>query len=542
MVSGLRTLLRVTLPSTTDEDRLRRIEFVTDSELAHLDVKDLLDELLDRVRTLLDVDTAAVLLLDTAATHLVATAARGLEEEVRQGVRIPLGRGFAGRIAAERRPVIIEQVDHSNVLNPILREKSIRSLLGVPLITGGAVLGVLHVGTLTPRRFTEADTHLLQLVADRVALVTRTRQNDVDRAAAEALQHSLLPGALPQIAGLDFTSRYVPGQAGGLGGDWYDVFTLPSGRVGVVMGDVVGRGFQAAVVMGRLRSALRAFAREEDDPAEVLERLDGNVQHFEDNVMATILYAVFEPSLDEVMLSVAGHLPPVLALPGQHGSLLQLPVDMPVGVSVGPPRRTTVVDLPPGALLFLYTDGLVERRGRSLDEGLDRLCGAVTADDVETTCTTVMSRLVGAEPVVDDVAVLVARRSESSTAAPLHLVLPAVLRSLAEVRSALRRWLPSVGASPDDVTDILVAVGEACSNVVEHAYGPGGGSLMLQAERGDGFVTVTVWDHGRWRSARGENRGRGTTLIQQCSDDVEVTAAPNGTIVRMRRHLTGERS
>jgi serine phosphatase RsbU (regulator of sigma subunit)/anti-sigma regulatory factor (Ser/Thr protein kinase) len=530
----------VTVPSTADEDRLRRIEFVTDAELAHLDVKDLLGELLDRVRTLLDVDTAAVLLLDPSSTHLVATAARGLEDEVRQGVRIPLGRGFAGRIAAERRPVIIGQVDHSNVLNPILRDKAIRSLLGVPLVAEGTVLGVLHVGTLAPRRFTEEDTHLLQLVADRVALVTRTHQSDVDRAAAEALQHSLMPGTLPQIAGLELTARYVPGQAGGLGGDWYDVFTLPSGRVGIVMGDVVGRGFQAAVIMGRLRSALRAFAREEDDPGEVLERLDGNVQHFEDNVMATVLYAVFEPSLEQVMLTVAGHLPPVLALPGRPGELLALPVDMPVGVSVGPPRRTTVVDLPPGALLFLYTDGLVERRGRSLDEGLERLCAAVRSDDVEETCTTVMSRLVGAESVADDVAVLVARRAEASAASPLHLVLPATVRSLAEVRSALRRWLPSVGASADDVTDVLVAVGEACSNVVEHAYGPGGGSLMLHAEHGDAQVTVTVWDHGRWRSARGENRGRGTTLIQQCCDAVDVNAGPNGTTVRMQRHLSEE--
>jgi serine phosphatase RsbU (regulator of sigma subunit)/anti-sigma regulatory factor (Ser/Thr protein kinase) len=529
----------VTVPTTADEDRLRRIEFVTDAELAHLDVKDLLAELLDRVCTLLGVDTAAVLLLDASSTHLVATAARGIEEEVRQGVRIPLGRGFAGRIAAERRPVIIEHVDHSNVLNPILREKAIRSLLGVPLVAEGTVLGVLHVGTLTPRVFTEADTHLLQLVADRVALVTRTHQSDVDRAAAEALQHSLMPGALPQIAGLGLTARYVPGQAGALGGDWYDVFTLPSGRVGVVMGDVVGRGFQAAVVMGRLRSALRAFAREEDDPAEVLERLDGNVQHFEDNVMATILYAVFEPSLEHVTLSVAGHLPPVLALPGQAGTLLQLPVDMPVGVSVGPPRRATAVDLPPGSLLFLYTDGLVERRGRSLDEGLARLCAAVHADDVEETCTTVMSRLVGAEPVPDDVAVLVARRADASEAAPLQLVLPAVLRSLGEVRSALRRWLPSVGGTADDLSDVLVAVGEACSNVVEHAYGPGGGALMVHAEHVDSHVIVTVWDNGRWRSARGENRGRGTTLIQQCSDEVEVTAGPNGTTVRMQHHLTG---
>ena len=132
-------------------DRLRRIEAVTDAALAHLGVEELLVELLDRVRELLSVDTAAVLLLDQSAQFLIATAARGIEEEVRQGVRIPLGKGFAGRIAAQKRPVYLAQVDHSNVLNPILREKGIRSLLGVPLLAGGNAIGVLHVGTLTPR-------------------------------------------------------------------------------------------------------------------------------------------------------------------------------------------------------------------------------------------------------------------------------------------------------------------------------------------------------------------------------------------------------
>jgi signal transduction protein with GAF and PtsI domain len=169
-------------------DRLRRIEAVTDAALAHLDMEELLGELLERVRELLDADTAAVLLMDPSSRYLVASAARGIEEEVQQGVRIPLGKGFAGRIAAEKRAVFIEQVDHSNVLNPILREKGIRSLLGVPLLVSGSVLGVLHVGTLSPRRFTSEDSDLLQLVADRVALAVGVRSGD----------HGGLRGAVPQ--------------------------------------------------------------------------------------------------------------------------------------------------------------------------------------------------------------------------------------------------------------------------------------------------------------------------------------------------------
>jgi signal transduction histidine kinase len=148
---------------------LARLQAVSDAALAHLSVDDLLDELLTRVRDLLDADTCAVLLLDESAGQLVARAAKGIEEEVRQGVRIPIGAGFAGRVAAERRPVIIEDVDHSYVLNPILREKGIKSLLGAPLFVEDRTLGVIHVGTLRQRHFTQCDVEILQTVALRVA-------------------------------------------------------------------------------------------------------------------------------------------------------------------------------------------------------------------------------------------------------------------------------------------------------------------------------------------------------------------------------------
>lgn len=151
-------------------ERLRRLQAVTDTALGHLSLEDLLDELLDRIREALDADTCAVLLLDEPRRELVARAAKGIEEEVEQGVRIPLGKGFAGRVAAERRAVVIPDVDHSEVLNPILREKGIRSLLGVPLLARERVLGVLHVGALQPRDFTEDDIELLNLVAARVAV------------------------------------------------------------------------------------------------------------------------------------------------------------------------------------------------------------------------------------------------------------------------------------------------------------------------------------------------------------------------------------
>jgi signal transduction histidine kinase len=170
-------------------DLLRRLQALTDAALAHLDLEQLLSSLLARTREMLEVDTCAVLLLDEATNELVARAAVGIEEEVERGVRIPVGRGFAGRVAAERRPVILDDVDHADVLNPILREKGIKSLLGVPLLVGGEAIGVLHVGMLKHRAFTDDDAQLLQLAADRAALaIEHARAFEAERRARERLE------------------------------------------------------------------------------------------------------------------------------------------------------------------------------------------------------------------------------------------------------------------------------------------------------------------------------------------------------------------
>jgi GAF domain-containing protein len=190
-------------PGQSAEERLRWLEAVSEAGLAELTVDRLLDELLEKVCDLMWVDTAAVLLLDSSHNFLIATVARGIEEEVHQGVRIPLGGGFAGRIAGERHWVAISQVDHDNVLNPILREKGIVSLLGVPLIAAGELLGVLHVGTLSRRDFTEQDAELLQIVAYRAAQAIQFRISRNEHAAALVMQRNLLPARLPEITGFE---------------------------------------------------------------------------------------------------------------------------------------------------------------------------------------------------------------------------------------------------------------------------------------------------------------------------------------------------
>jgi serine phosphatase RsbU (regulator of sigma subunit) len=203
----------------------------------------------------------------------------------------------------------------------------------------------------------------------------------------------------------------VPGAETGIGGDWYDLFTLPGDRLGVVMGDVSGHGLDAAVIMGRLRSALRAYALDCESPAEVLAKLDRKANHFEHGAMATVAYGIIGPDREALTLSLAGHLPPVLAVPGEAGLLVDAPPDPPIGLTIGAPdRRTTVVAMPEGAVLALYTDGLVERRDRPVDVGMAQLAATVRAGEPDRVCAQIMAAMIGNRAAQDDVALLTIRR------------------------------------------------------------------------------------------------------------------------------------
>jgi anti-sigma regulatory factor (Ser/Thr protein kinase)/putative methionine-R-sulfoxide reductase with GAF domain len=526
-------------PSATAADRLRVIESLTDADLGHLGLEDLLTELLDRSLAALGADTAAVLLLDASGDRLVATAARGLEAEVYQGVHVPLGQGFAGRVAAGRQPIVIDELERADVVNPLLRDTGLHSLAGVPLTVAGRVLGVLHVGSTEPRRFSEADVELLQVVGERVALATHAHLFEEERTAATALQRSLLPDRLPRVAGLEAALRYSAGAGGDVGGDWYDMFVLPSHWVCITVGDIVGRGLRAAVIMGRLRSALRSYAlASEPDPAVILEQADHKLQHFEPGEMATAIVTLVEPSLERMHVSTAGHPAPVLAAANGEARYARLPVDPPLGVHRSHRRRRTTLDLDPGTVAAFYTDGLVERRGIPLGDRIDLLCQAIAPDPPEDVCMRVMATLVGHERPPDDVALLVIRRTTAGgSVAPVAMTFPAVAPALGEVRAGVRRWLTDVGATTTDEFNLLLAVGEATSNVVEHAYGPEGGMMTVTLALDGDVATVTVSDEGCWRAPRGANRGRGGSIMGAVTDDVEIDRRPDGTDVTMRYRL-----
>jgi serine phosphatase RsbU (regulator of sigma subunit) len=279
-------------------------------------------------------------------------------------------------------------------------------------MSGDGVLGVLHVGRLESRPFNEHDIELLQIVAERVAGAIHTRQLAIERAATGLLERSLLPTKLPRCPGLTFATRYVAAEELTVGGDWYDLFTLPSGRLWIVVGDVAGHGLRAAVVMGRIRSALRAYTLLDAPPERVLDLVDHKVNHFEIGTMATVSCAVLDPPYDTMTLAVAGHPPPVLATPGQAASLLHVETSPPIGTNLASrPRSSTTIELAPGSVVAFYTDGLIERRTESLDVGLERLRKAMAPGTADEVAREIMRRVIGDSIPSDDIALVVMRRS-----------------------------------------------------------------------------------------------------------------------------------
>jgi anti-sigma regulatory factor (Ser/Thr protein kinase)/putative methionine-R-sulfoxide reductase with GAF domain len=520
------------------DEQLRTLHQLTDSALSELDLEELLATLLDRVRDALGVDTAAILLLDRDANELVARAARGLEEEVERGIRIPIGKGFAGRIASERVPIFIRDVDHADISNPILRERGIASLLGVPLIVEGDMIGVLHVGSLTPHTFDQRDLAVLELAAARAApSIERARlysELEREREVAVALQRNLLPARLPEVVGVRTAARYLAARAA-VGGDWYDVIELPRGLLGIAIGDVVGHGVRAAALMGRLRTSLHAYALEGVGPGRALELVDRFVQSIGEGAMATAAYGVFDPGSGKLSFATAAHLPPVLISRGT-ATLLEITPAAPLGAFPYSRYQERELVLSVGDVLMLYTDGLIERRGAQLTDGMSELLGVLTgATSAEAACAQAMAGLVPPEGLEDDLAMV----AVESVAAPdeLRLELPATPAVLSRARHILRRWLQTKGADEVTVSEVVLAVNEACANAIEHAYPPGPAGFELRASEAGGELTVAVRDRGRWQEPEDLDRGHGSGIISAAMADVRINRTDAGTEVLMRRVL-----
>lgn len=424
----------------------------------------------------------------------------------------------------------------------ILRQLGIVSAIIAPLTARGQTFGAISfVWAESGRTYSEEDQRLALELARRAAVaIDNARLYRRERSIAETLQRSLLRKHLPEFPGMTIASRYLPArQEAEVGGDWYDALALPDGRVGLVMGDVAGRGIQAAAVMGQLQNAVRAYAMEGHAPAVILERVTRLLDLRE---MATLLYLVFDPPTWTVQYANAGHLPPMVISPDGKASLLLEGGSPPIGSAGEVLFKEERVSIAPGSTIVLYTDGLVEVRGEPIDQGLDRLVRAASGqppDQPEALLDHVLSTMLGREAGADDVALL-ALRATLLDPAHLRLRLDAVPASMPLLRHTIRRWLNEAKATTAEIFEITVAASEAFSNAIEHAYAAADGQIEVEGELRREDLTLTVRDWGRWRQPRGTNRGRGLGLMRGLMDNVKVTPESTGTIVQMSRRLHRE--
>lgn len=242
----------------------------------------------------------------------------------------------------------------------------------------------------------------------------RARLYEHEHLLVETLQRSLLLERMPQFPGVQLAARYIPGEGEvRVGGDWYDAIPLPDGRLGLVIGDVAGHGIGSAALMSQLRNALRAYALEHAAPAEVVKRLDTLLYHLEPRALATMVYLIYDPEAPSLSLTAAGHPYPLLATPDGPHRYLRGGRRMPLGAAEGAGGPAEEVSMEPGSTLVLYTDGLIERRHRSLDEGFENLAAVVdpAVSDPEQVCERIVEALLGEDQPADDVAILVMRTS-----------------------------------------------------------------------------------------------------------------------------------
>ncbi|WP_030346115.1 SpoIIE family protein phosphatase [Streptomyces sp. NRRL S-1022] len=438
----------------------------------------------------------------------------------------------------------------------------VQSTLAVPMVAHDTVVGLAQFArTKGSEPFGERDRDLAVELAARAAVcIDNARLYRREHERALILQRSLLPPGDPEASGLDIACRYLPGNAATeVGGDWFDVIELPGHRTALVVGDVMGRGLRAAVAMGELRTAVRTLALLDLEPAEVLSALDeiarglgtpGGVQQatrtarqprdadLSEVYLATCVYAVYDSVTRRCTFANAGHLPPVLVEPGEAALMLDVPPGMPLGVG-GEPFEEVEVELPEGALLALYTDGLVESRDHPLDEGLQAFVGALTdpSRPLEDVCDHVLNTL-DTHHGEDDIALLMARVQGLPAESVGDWTLPREPRSVGRAREYARGQLLSWDLEPlVDTTELLVS--ELVTNALR--YGEGDIRLRLLLDR---TLVCEVWDAGlvqpRRRRARDTDEGgRGLQLVGLLSAAWGSRRTPRGKTVWFELPLPG---
>ena len=502
----------------------------------------------------LGASAAAIGLLDHAEHHLTVHYTGAINAELRnryhlidQDAPVPMA-----EVTRTGQPMIIPD---TRLLDPrydrVLRDAApdVQAAIIHPLRDSTAtIIGALSLTWAAPRSFEPAD---LDLVAD-VAAVTGLA---VARIRAAEREHRIATNFQDHLLDLDRGSTavvvsavYQPAaEAMRVGGDWYLVTPLDDGRVGVCVGDVVGHGLPAATVMGKLRAAVAATALSSAEPRHVLTTVQRYAATVDGARCSTLAYAVLDSTAATIDHVCAGHPYPLLV--GRDGTTRylhggRLPPLAAVGLTAdGLPGYA---ELPPGSLLILYTDGLIERQGESLTKGLARLAttAAACADlAVDAVCSRLLDRLAPPDGYTDDVAIL-AVRPTGTTATSFADTLPADARQMAPLRDRLRGWLAPFGLGSRLEYNIILGIGEALANAIEHGSGHDPHkTVSVEVFARPDTICATVSDTGQWTSDsaashRSAHRGRGLTLINGLADHVDAVRTPRGTHITLRYRRT----
>ncbi|OBH43057.1 SpoIIE family protein phosphatase [Mycobacterium mantenii] len=383
----------------------------------------------------------------------------------------------------------------------------------------------------TPRWISGEDRLLVTVLIGHLSLAMQhVRQFESARETSLTLQRAMLPPVQPPPG---FAVRYEPAVPPlEIGGDWYDVLPIGEHHIGIVVGDCVGRGLPAAAIMGQLRSSARALLINGAEPAVLLDQLDSAASLIPNAYCTTVFLAILDTETGVLQYSNAGHMPAVLVGPEPGATkMLTDAASVPLAVRRHEPRPQTTQVLPPGSTLMLFTDGLVERKHESIDDGIGRAAGVLaqtTTSPLDTVADVVLRELAPAGGYDDDVAMVIYRHQQ----APLRIETGATADQLVLIRHRLANWLRAGGVTDELAADIVLVVSEACTNCVEHAYrGFAAGTMLVDVSLVDGQVRTRITDYGSWKapSTPPGNGGRGLPLMEVLSDSMNLDTTATGT-------------
>jgi PAS domain S-box-containing protein len=413
---------------------------------------------------------------------------------------------------------------------------------GFVAVLSGAGDVALWLELRSPRWVSAEDRLLVTVLIGHLSLAMQhVRQFESARETSLTLQRAMLPPVKPPPG---FAVRYEPAVPPlEIGGDWYDVLPIGDHHIGIVVGDCVGRGLPAAAIMGQLRSSARALLINGAQPALLLEQLDSAASLIPNAYCTTVFLAVLDTESGLLEYSNAGHMPAVLAVTqpgsgsgsgsGSGKTALTDATSVPLAVRRDGPRPQASTVLPSGSTLMLFTDGLVERKHESIDDGIARAADVLVETmklPLDAVADAVLRELAPAAGYDDDVAMVIYRHHGT----PLRVESDATADQLVGMRHRLSRWLEAADVPDELAADIVLVVNEACTNCIEHAYrGHPVGPMLLEAKATDGEILARVTDTGSWKTpaAKPGNSGRGLVLMRALSHSMEIASSPTGTTV-----------